>query len=219
MILWIKTFILREQNVEQIWWEQKSCCKDGEGKEKANKQGKVPVLKKSCTLLNPHTGFKNISWTVFKFSTQMLSSFAFTGSWDPYLFCSLWVFKKENEKGRKEESGKNQTTWKENSGLAQQQSDFFFPPQLSLSFPQGSLFFRNTGYIHRRPSKLHWMSSRTLCYNTCSISKPMIRPGNIEQLLNSFLILWSRTHLIRRHTDPLLQRQLDFPTNLTISPP
>lgn len=56
------------------------------------------------------------------------------------------------------------------------------------------------------------MSSRTLCYNTCSISKPMIRIGSIEQLLNcSFMILWSRTHLLRRHTDPLLQRQLDFP--------
>lgn len=56
--------------------------------------------------------------------------------------------------------------------------------------------------------------------NTCSISKPMIRPGNIEQLLNcSFTILWSRTHLIKRHTGPLLQRQIDFPTNLTTSPP
>lgn len=42
----------------------------------------------------------------------------------------------------------------------------------------------------------------------------MIRTGNIEQLLNcSFMILWSRTHLIRRYTDHLLQRQLDSPTN------
>lgn len=109
-------------------------------KRKVNKQGKVPVLKKPCTLLNPDTGFKNILWTVFKFSTQMLSSFAFTRSWHPYLFCSLWLFKKENEKGRKQESGKNQTAWKENSGLAQQQSDFsfFFLPNLAFHPPKAA---------------------------------------------------------------------------------
>lgn len=62
------------------------------------------------------------------------------------------------------------------------------------------------------------MSSRTLCYNTCSISKPMIRTGNTEQLLDcAFMILWSRTDLLR--TDPLLQRQLDFPINFNNLPP
>lgn len=38
------------------------------------------------------------------------------------------MFKKENEKEGKQERGKNQAMSKENCGLAQQQSDFFFPP-------------------------------------------------------------------------------------------
>lgn len=63
MITQIKTFILREQNVEEILWEKKSSY-EGEKKRKLMYTGrrKDPVLKKFCMLFHQHTSLNDSFW-------------------------------------------------------------------------------------------------------------------------------------------------------------
>lgn len=80
--------------------------------EKENKKqtgkGKVPILKKSCTLLNPHTGLKNISWT--ESSNSSYKCFLLLPLQGPDILTCFVVCECLGKRMRKQESGKNQAT-------------------------------------------------------------------------------------------------------------